>query len=646
MDAAVAITRRLPIGAEVQPGGGVHFRVWAPHREKVEVVLLSSGDENERGVSQHVLSSQPGGYFAGLVTSACAGTHYHYRLDGEPRLYPDPAARFQPEGSAGPSLVVDPAQYTWHDTGWPGCNLRGQVIYEMHLGTFTRAGTWAAAAEELAELADLGISLIEVMPVAEFPGRFGWGYDGVDLFAPTRLYGAPDDFRAFVDRAHQLGLGVLLDVVYNHFGPTDNYLGAFSRDYFSTKHHTDWGEALNFDGENSAAVREFFVSNAGYWIDEYHLDGLRLDAVHAIVDDSPDHILAAITRRVREAGGNRATLVIAENEFQQSQVIEPVGRGGFGIDAVWSDDFHHAARVAMTGHNEYYYADYQGTPQELISAVRWGYLFQGQWNDRQQKRRGGPVWSLRGEQFVHFLQNHDQVANSGHGLRAHLLTSPGRHRALTALLLLGPGTPLLFQGQEFSASAPFLYFADHNVEIASLVRAGRQESLRNFRSLAGPDAARYFADPCDVRTFEACQLDLSERARHAEVYQLHRDLLALRRDDPVFAAQRAERLFGAVLGPEAFVLRFFGDEAGDRLLLVNLGRDLQWGSLAEPLLAAPPQSDWRILWSSEDPRYGGSGTGLLDTSHWHLPGHAAIVLTAVFPVPRGSASSTDVTRFE
>ncbi|HJT36611.1 MAG TPA: malto-oligosyltrehalose trehalohydrolase [Pirellulales bacterium] len=630
------IARRLPVGAEVQTGGGVHFRIWAPLRRKVEVVLVPRGDQpaapsdQPAALLQHYdLSREPGGYFSGMIAAARTGTLYHYRLDDEPRLYPDPASRFQPDGPAGPSQVVDPSQYAWHDAAWLGSELHGQIIYELHIGTFTPAGTWSAAAAELAELTRLGITLLEVMPVADFPGRFGWGYDGVDLFAPTRLYGTPDDFRSFVDRAHQLGLGVLLDVVYNHFGPTDNYLGEFSRDYFSTRHHTDWGEAINFDGENAAAVREFFIANAGYWIDEYHLDGLRLDAVHAIVDDSPDHILAPITRRVRQAAGRRATIVIAENEFQQPRLIEPIERGGYGLDAVWSDDFHHAARVAMTGHNEYYYGDYQGTPQELISATRWGFLFQGQWNERQQKHRGGSAWALRGEQFVHFLQNHDQVANSGHGLRAHQLTSPGRHRALTALLLLGPGTPLLFQGQEFSASAPFLFFADHNVEIAKLVREGRQESLRNFRSLAGPDAAQYFADPCDVRTFEACRLDFSERTRHAEAYRLHRDLIALRRDDPVFASQRADRVFGAVLAAEAFVLRFFGDDSGDRLLLINLGRDLAWGSLAEPLLAAPAKADWRILWSSEDPRYGGSGAGLLDTRHWHVPGHAAIVLTSL-----------------
>jgi maltooligosyltrehalose trehalohydrolase len=619
--------RRLPIGAEVQPGGGTHFRVWAPRRRHVELLIFRGAGDVGTATSQPLVAEE-GGYFSALAPEVNAGARYRYQLDDERQSYPDPASRFQPEGPAGPSMVLDPRSYVWRDEAWRGAPLHGQVFSEMHIGTFTREGTWRAAEQELSELAELGITAIEVMPVADFPGRFGWGYDGVDLFAPTRLYGQPDDFRAFADRAHQLGLAVILDVVYNHFGPTDNYIGAFSGDFVSDRHRTDWGDAINFDGANSDPVREFFIANAGYWIDEYHLDGLRLDAVQAIVDDSPDHILAAITRRVREAANGRATIVVAENEFQEARLIESAERGGYGLDGVWNDDFHHAARVAMTGHNEYYYSDYQGTPQELISAVKWGYLYQGQWNARQQKRRGSPALSLCGERFITFLQNHDQVANSGRGLRCHLLTSPGRHRALTALLLLSPGTPLLFQGQEFSASAPFLYFADHNVEIAELVRNGREESLRNFRSLSGPDSQGYFADPCDLRTFEHCKLDFTERASHAESYRLHRDLLALRRDDPVFASQRADRLHAAVLADEAFALRFLS-ECGDRLLLVNLGRDLSWTSLAEPLLAPPSLHDWRMLWSSEDPRYGGSGTGLLDTKNWHLPGHAAIVLAPV-----------------
>jgi maltooligosyltrehalose trehalohydrolase len=356
-------------------------------------------------------------------------------------------------------------------------------------------------------------------------------------------------------------------------------------------------------------VREFFIANAGYWIDEFHLDGLRLDAVQAIVDDSSDHILAAITRRVREAGGTRKTIVTAENEFQESRLLRSVEQGGFGLDATWNDDFHHTARVALTGHSEYYYGDYQGTPQELISALKWGYLYQGQWNARQQHRRGTPAFDVPGRQFVIFLQNHDQVANSAQGLRAHQLGSPGRHRALTALMLLAPGTPLLFQGQEFSASAPFLFFADHDVALGSLVREGRQESLRQFRSLTGSDAADFFADPGDPTTFEQCKLDLGERERHAAAYALHCDLL-----------------HGAVLAAEAFVLRYLGEAGDDRLLLINLGRDLQFVPAAEPLLALPPGSDWWLLWSSEDPRYGGCGTPPLKETEWYLPGHATLVL--------------------
>jgi len=466
------------------------------------------------------------------------------------------------------------------------------------------------------------------MPVSEFPGEFGWGYDGVDFFAPTRLYGSPDDFRRFVDAAHGHGLGVLLDVVYNHFGPVGNYLGQFSADYLSQKHHTDWGNALNYDGENSGPVREFVISNAGYWIDEFHLDGLRLDAVHAIVDDSDDSVLAALTRRVREVAGRRKTLVFAENEFQDCRLIRPPAAGGFGLDGAWNDDFHHSARVAMTGHAEHYYVDYQGTPQELLSAVTWGYLYQGQWNTRQKRRRGTPAFGIDGARFVTFLQNHDQVGNSPLGKRAHELTSPGRHRALTALWLLAPGTPLFFQGQEFSASAPFLFFANHDEELSALIREGRHNEQRNFRRLTGHDSGEMLADPAARTTFECCRLDWRDRECNTQALALHRDLLKLRRADSVFAAQRADQIHGAVLGAEAFLLRWLDPAGDDRLLLVNLGRDMVYHPPSEPLLAPPAGREWQIHWSSEDPRYGGLGTAPLDPFLWYIPGQAALVLRA------------------
>jgi maltooligosyltrehalose trehalohydrolase len=612
--------RRLPIGAEVLPEDGVHFRVWAPRRRRVEVVL-----DGEMGGLE--LRPEGDGYFVAMIPTARAGTLYRYRLDGEAKLYPDPASRFQPQGPHGPSQVIDPGRFPWTDQGWPGTPLLSQVIYEMHIGTFTRAGTWEAASRELDELAALGITVVEVMPVAEFPGRFGWGYDGVDLFAPTRLYGEPDDFRRFVDRAHAAGLGVILDVVYNHFGPDGNYLKQFAEHYFTDRYKNEWGEAINFDGAHSGPVREFFLANAGYWIDEFHLDGLRLDATQQMFDSSPENILAAIRRRVREAARGRATLLVAENEAQHAQLARPLERGGYGIDALWNDDFHHSAMVALTGRSEAYYTGYLGRPQELISAVKWGYLYQGQHNAWQKKQRGTPTFDLSPATFVTFIQNHDQVANSARGLRGHALTSPGRFRAMTALLLLAPETPMLFQGEEFAASSPFLFFADHSKELAKLVRAGRAKFLQQFRSIAAPEMQAILADPADPQTFERSKLDLSERQRHPGIYALHRDLLKLRRTDTVFRTQRPRGLDGAVLADEALVLRFFGDNQDDRLLLVNLGRDLHLDPAPEPLLGPPEQRQWAILWSSEDPRYDGGGTAPLETAeNWRLPGHAAVVL--------------------
>jgi maltooligosyltrehalose trehalohydrolase len=501
------------------------------------------------------------------------------------------------------------------------------VIYEMHIGTFTPEGTWEAAARELPELADLGVTLLEVMPIAEFAGRFGWGYDGVDLFAPTRLYGEPDDFRRFVNRAHEVGIGVILDVVYNHFGPDGCYVKQFSERYFSDEKSTDWGEAINFGGPGAEPVREFFIANAGYWIDEFHLDGLRLDATQDIHDTSDEHILAALISHAREVASPRSIVVVAENEPQSTRLVRSPERGGYGGDALWNDDFHHSAIVALTGHNEAYFTDYLGSPQEFISALRWGYLYQGQRYEWQKKRRGTPALDLPASAFVIFIQNHDQVANSARGERVHRLTDPGSYRALTALMLLGPGTPMLFQGQEFAASTPFLYFADHEPDLAERVYRGRKEFLRQFPSLAVPEIQRRIDHPADPKTFERSRLDFAERELHAPVYDMHRELLRLRREDPVFRAQRADRMHGAVLAPEAFLLRFFGNDGDDRLLIVNLGRDLRLSPAPEPLLAPPDDRRWTLLWSSEDPDYGGSGTPDPDTDEgWRIPGHAALVL--------------------
>jgi maltooligosyltrehalose trehalohydrolase len=629
----ISAPRRLPVGAEVLPGGGVHFRVWAPRRAEVSVVTTGDARRGTTGEPQTVaLGREADGYFSGTVSAAADGTLYRFRLDTDDDLYPDPASRFQPEGPHGPSMVVDPTKFDWTDAGWPGVKIEGQIIYEMHVGTFTRAGTWAAATAELEELAEVGITVIEVMPVSEFPGRFGWGYDGVDWYAPTRLYGEPDDFRRFVDRAHGVGIGVILDVVYNHFGPDGNYLKQFSEDYFSDRHTTEWGEAINYDGEGAGPVREFAICNAGYWIDEYHLDGLRLDATQNVYDDSGEHILAALTRRAREAAGRRDLIVVAENEPQQTNLVRPPERGGYGMDGLWNDDFHHSAMVVLSGRNEAYYTDYLGRAQEFVSAVKYGYLYQGQRYKWQRQRRGAPALDVKPASFVTFIQNHDQIANTATGERAHRLTSPGQLRAMTALVLLAPGTPMLFMGQEFAASAPFLYFADHGPELAELVCKGRAEFITQFRSYATPEAQAMLDNPCAIETFEKCKLDLTERERHRQVYDLHRDLLKLRRTDKRFSAQSPRAIDGAVLGDEAFVLRYFGDDGDDRLLAVNFGIDLHLSPAPEPLLAPPAGRRWVTLWSSEDPRYGGSGTPPLDTNKdgWRMPGHAAVALT---PVP-------------
>jgi maltooligosyltrehalose trehalohydrolase len=347
----------MMLGAQAEPGG-VRFCVWAPKRARVDVVLEEAG-------RSFPLTKDEDGYFSGHVPIASAGMLYRYRLDnGE--AYPDPCSRYQPQGPHGPSLIVDPEAYRWGTMEWPGLRMAGQVIYELHVGTFTAGGTLDAAVERLDALAGCGITAVELMPLAEFAGQRNWGYDGVDLFAPAHVYGDHDALKRFVDAAHAKGLGVILDVVYNHFGPDGNYLSQFSDAYVTDRHPNEWGQAINFAGPGSRAVRDFFLDNACYWIREFRLDGLRLDAVHAIYDDSPVHILAELSAQTRAAAGSRSIVLIAECESQLIQTVQPLEQGGWGLDAVWSDDFHHICRVAMTGRSEAYYSDYRGTAQELL----------------------------------------------------------------------------------------------------------------------------------------------------------------------------------------------------------------------------------------------------------------------------------------
>lgn len=612
------VKRRLPLGAEVVPSGGVHFRVWAPRSSTaaIEFEPLGSG----RTVP---LRPEGDGYYSGIARDARLGDRYKVRL--ERGAFPDPASRFQPEGPHGPSEIVA-AQFAWTDSAWRGRPPREWVFYELHLGTFTAAGTWRAAIAELPRLHQLGVTVLEIMPIADFAGTFGWGYDGVNLFAPTRLYGRPEEARAFIDRAHQLGLMVILDVVYNHLGPDGNYLWEFSQDYFSTRHRSEWGENLNFDDHHSGPVREFFITNARYWIEEFHFDGLRFDASQQITDSSPRHIIAEITAAARAAGGDRLLCIVAENEPQDATLLQPSIDGGCGLDALWSDDFHHAARVAAAGRAEAYISDYRGVAQEFVSIAKHGFLYAGQWSLWQQHRRGSPPFAFEPWRFILYLQNHDQVANSLRGSRLHQLTSPAKFRALTALLLLLPQTPLLFQGQEFAASSPFTYFSDHRPELQQIVTRGRQDFLRQFPTIACDECGDVLTDPADRDAFARVKLKPEELHAHDWAVRLHADLLRRRRDDPTLAEPVA--LDGAVLSRDAFVLRYFSVDHHDRLLIVNLGSDLRYEPAPEPLLAPAFNCGWRVAWSSEAPAYGGGGTPPLETVHgWFIPGQTAVLLS-------------------
>jgi len=624
-------TRRYPIGAELIGTNKTHFRLWAPKAQDVDLVLEESA-EKDAGRLFQPLEREADGYFSGTANVG-AGAFYRFRVNKAEHFHPDPASRYQPYGPHGSSCVVDPAQFKWTDANWRGLKMKGQIVYEIHVGTFTKEGTWRAAAEQLAELARIGITVVEMMPIADFPGNFGWGYDGVDLFAPFHVYGTPDDLRAFVDRAHSLGLGVILDVVYNHFGPDGNYIRVFSDHFFTARYEqNDWGESINFDGPDSDQVREFFIANGRYWIDEFHFDGFRFDATHEVKDASDEYIIGAIGRAARETAQPRDIILVAENERQLAKLIHPREKGGDDLDAVWNDDFHHTAVVALTGKREAYYSDYLGSPQEFISAAKYGYLFQGQPYFWQEAPRGSTAFGAKPEAFVAFIENHDQVSNTAAGERLRFQSSPGRHRAMTALVLLGPWTPLLFQGEEFGASTPFVFFTDvGDGPMKEAIRKGRFAFLAQFPSFATKEVQERLPVPSDPTIFVSCKLDFSEREKNREFYDLHIDLLKLRREDSRFREQIPRGVDGAVLGPASFVLRYFSEDGkDDRLLVLNFGEHRDLNPVPEPLLAPPLGLEWEVLWSSESARYGGSGTAAVATQDsWTLPAESAIALRLV-----------------
>lgn len=610
----------LSLGAAVIPSGPTHFRVWAPLCSRVDVQLGSPREEEYLP-----LKKESGGFFSG-TGAAPPGALYRYRLDGG-ECFPDPCSRFQPQGPHGPSEVVDPA-FAWRDEAWPGIKRQGLVLYELHVGTFTPEGSFLGVIGQLPYLKDLGVTAITLMPVATFPGRFNWGYDGVALYAPCATYGTPQQLRRLVDEAHAQGLGVILDVVYNHIGPSGNYLSRFSPFYFSNDHPREWGDPINFDGEHSGPVRDFFVQNARYWIDEFHFDGLRLDATQSLHDRSKKHIIREVVEAARAAAAGRSIVVVAENEPQDRIVLTDPQDGGCGADAMWVDDFHHSAKVAVTGRPEAYLSDYKGTAQELVSCALRNALFQGQWCGWQNRPRGTVVSDLPPEQFVFFLENHDQIANQLICARLREHAGEPRTRALTALLLLGPQTPLIFMGQEFFARSPFFYFADHEPELAAKVLEGRRAFLSQFSGIKHALECESAQLSIGEDAFQRSRLDLSERQLHSPALTLHRDLLRLRRDDPLFAGVDRAGIQGATLSRQALALRFIGSgDAGDRLLIVNLGSELRVGTATEPLLAPLAHSRWAPLFSSDAAKYGGTGALIpLGAPFWSLPGQSAFVL--------------------
>ncbi len=570
---------------------GVRFRVWAPDVKALHVVFESTE------MAAVALEKFPDGTFGGLVRHAKAGDRYRYRIDGG-NSFPDPASRYQPDGPHGPSEIVDSHQFIWTDAAWTGIARNALVLYELHVGTFTPEGTFAAATQRLRYLARLGVTAVELMPVADFPGSRNWGYDGVDLFAPARCYGTPDDLRRLVDTAHEVGVAIVLDVVYNHLGPDGNYLAAFSPYYFSDRHRNPWGQGLNFDGPKSSMVRQFFIENALHWVHEYHVDGLRLDATHAIVDTDPRHFVAQLAARVRESAG-RHVYIIAEDHRNLANMIRPEGEGGWGLDGVWADDFHHKVRVALAGDREGYYRDYTGSMPNLARTLNQGWHFTGQYSNYLQEPRGTDPTGIPPRRFVFCIQNHDQIGNRAVGERLHHQIELPAYRAATVLLLCAPATPLLFMGQEWAATTPFLYFTDHPAELGKLVTEGRRNEFRHFAAFADADARARIPDPQDEATFLDSRLDWDESTQepHASTLRLYQRLLALRRQEP---ALRDERFVACALTEHTLLLRQDADAGPSLLAVIQMGGASTVDLRDQPTLAGLDMSLCQLLFTTED----------------------------------------------
>jgi maltooligosyltrehalose trehalohydrolase len=518
----------MPFGAECREDGSVRFRLWAP---AAQIVTLSLRDRNNS--TQLALGRLDQGWFELTTSQAKAGSQYFFRIDDDKEV-PDPVSRFQPQDVHGPSEVIDPTAFDWRDADWNGRPWEEAVVYEVHVGAFTRAGTFASVVERLDYLADLGVTAVELMPVSDFPGRRNWGYDGVYPFAPESVYGRPEHLKQLVQSAHERGMMVFLDVVYNHFGPEGNYLNSYAPQFFTNRYHTPWGSAINFDGNENRTVRDFFIHNALYWLTEFHLDGLRLDAVHEIIDESAPHILTELASAARATvGSNRHIHLILENDRNESRYLkrDEDCRVKF-YNAQWDDDIHHAMHTLITGECDGYYSDYSDRPlHHLGRALTGGFAYQGEVSlFRDGRPRGEPTDGLPPAAFVSFLQNHDQIGNRAFGERITTIANPQAIRAAMAILLLAPSPPLLFMGEEFGTETPFLFFCDFEKGLAQAVTAGRRNEFARFARFNDPSARAGIPDPNDPRTFENSRLDwkVIDEPKHCEWLRFYRNLLKLR----------------------------------------------------------------------------------------------------------------------
>lgn len=578
------------IGATYLGEQRCEFRVWAPFAGGMAVDLYSPERRTER------LVREPGGYWSAVLAGVAPGARYKFLIDGA-KAFPDPASRFQPDGVHEPSAVADP-EFAWSAAQWHGLSVEDYIIYELHVGTFTREGTFDAAAGQLARLKDLGITAIELMPVAQFPGARNWGYDGVYPYAVQASYGGPGGLKRFVDQAHQYGLAVMLDVVYNHLGPEGNYFGQFGP-YFTDRYRTPWGQAIDFDGPDSAAVRHFFVENALYWVRDFRIDGLRLDAVHAIFDHSGRHILADIADAVHDYGHahQRTIAVIAESDLNEARIVQSGDFGGYGLDAQWSDDFHHSLHTVLTGERSGYYEDF-GQIEDLAKAISSGFVFTGQYSAHRGRPHGTDAADLPGRTFVVCSQNHDQVGNRMMGERLSHLVAIEDLKLSAGVLLLSPFVPLLFMGQEYGETAPFLYFVSHSdPELVEAVRQGRR---REFAAFAWRGEV---PDPQDEATFLRSKLhpELRRESWHAVVLDWYRTLIALRKEHPALRGlNRQATSVGIAAGGHTIALRRWGPNC-EMIALFHFSPE----PVCVELEAAA--GEWRMVLDSAAPQWLGSG---------------------------------------